>query len=108
MLLGDEEPGDLALNVHGDEHRTRFCRGLDARGRIGRLAEHFPRHLDYDWPGLEADAGEQFWSASASVLDVDLRERALDGERRPHGSLGVVLLRLRIAEESHQPVAELL
>ena len=28
--------------------------------------------------------------------------------RRPHGALGVVLLRVRIAEEGHQPVAELL
>ena len=37
-----------------------------------------------------------------------LRKRALDRERGPHRALGVVLLRLRIAEERHQPVAELL
>jgi hypothetical protein len=48
LLLGDEEPGDLALNVHGDEHRTRLRGGLDARGRIGRLAEHFACRIDYD------------------------------------------------------------
>ena len=44
----------------------------------------------------------------AGVPGVDVGEGALDRERRPHGPLGVVLLRLRIAEESHQPVAELL
>jgi hypothetical protein len=29
-------------------------------------------------------------------------------KRRPHGALGVVLLGVRIAEQGHQPVAELL
>ena len=33
---------------------------------------------------------------------------ALDCERCAHGALGVVLLRVRIAEEGHQPVAEFL
>ena len=42
------------------------------------------------------------------VSGVEVGERALDGERGPHGALGVVLLRLRIAEQRHQPVAELL
>jgi hypothetical protein len=30
----------------------------------------------------------------------------LDRERRPHGPFGVVLLRVRVAEQRHQPVAE--
>ena len=42
------------------------------------------------------------------VPGVEVGERALDRERGPHRALGVVLLRLRIAEERHQPVAELL
>ncbi len=42
------------------------------------------------------------------VPGVEGSERALDGERCAHGALGVVLLRLRIAEQGHQPVAELL
>ena len=42
------------------------------------------------------------------VPGIEFGERALDGERRAHGAFGVVLLRLRIAEESHQPIAELL
>ena len=44
----------------------------------------------------------------AGVSGVEVGERALDGERGAHGALGVVLLRLRIAEQRHQPVAELL
>ena len=43
-----------------------------------------------------------------AFLCVELGKRALDRERGPHRALGVVLLRLRIAEERHQPVAELL
>ena len=46
--------------------------------------------------------------APLGVPGVEVGERALDGERRAHGALGVVLLRLRIAEQRHQPVAELL
>ena len=42
------------------------------------------------------------------VPGVEFGERALDRERGAHRALGVVLLRLRIAEEGHQPVAELL
>ena len=46
--------------------------------------------------------------ARRGVPGVEVGKRALDGERGPHGALGVVLLRLRVAEERHQPVAELL
>jgi len=42
------------------------------------------------------------------VLAVQFGQRALDRKRRPRRSLGIVLLRHRIAEQRHQPVAELL
>ena len=42
------------------------------------------------------------------VPGVEVGKRALDRERGAHRALGVVLLRLRIAEQRHQPVAELL
>ena len=54
------------------------------------------------------DAGGKRRLARAGVLAVQLGERALDRERRPHRALGIVLLRHRIAEQRHQPVAELL
>ena len=40
------------------------------------------------------------------VPGIKVEERALDGQRSLRGALGVVLLRLCIAEERHQPVAE--
>ena len=46
--------------------------------------------------------------ARAGILAVQLGQRALDRKRRPRRALGVVLLRHRIAEQRHQPVAELL
>ena len=42
-----------------------------------------------------------------AFLAFRLIERPLDGERRAHGAFGVVLLRLRITEQGHQPVAML-
>ena len=46
--------------------------------------------------------------AAAGVLAVELGKRALDRQRRARRALGVVLMRHRIAEQRHQPVAELL
>ena len=106
LPLDDEEPGHVALNVHGDEHGTRLGNALDARGDIRRIAEHFSRLLDHDRPRLEPDPRQQFRRALDGVPRVDLTKGALDGERRPHRALRVVLLRRRVAEESHQPVAE--
>ena len=79
---------------------------LNARGDIGRVAEHFAGRLDHDRARIEADAGGELGRAFGGVPGVDLAKRALDRERRPHRALGVVLLRLRIAEQGHQPVAE--
>jgi hypothetical protein len=45
---------------------------------------------------------------AVGVLRVEIGERALDGERRPHGALGIVLLRPRKTEERHPSVAQLL
>jgi hypothetical protein len=44
--------------------------------------------------------------AFGGVPGIHLSKGALDRERRPHRAFGVVLLRLRIAEKGHQPVAE--
>jgi hypothetical protein len=96
------------LNTGGDQHRSRIGKGLHARGDIGRIAKHLARRVDHDWPGVDADAGDKLRAARAGVLAVEFGERALDGERRPHRALGIVLVRPRIAEERHQPVAELL
>ena len=49
----------------------------------------------------------EFRLAGAGVLAVEFGQRALDRKRRARRALGVVLVRHRIAEQRHQPVAEL-
>ena len=107
-VLGDEKPGRLPLHARGDEHGPRFGRGLHPRRDIRRLAEHFAGCVDHDRSGLQPDAGGKLGRAGSGVPGVEVGKRALDGERGAHRALGVVLLRLRIAEQRHQPVAELL
>ena len=45
-------------------------------------------------------------SAGRRVSRVQLGDRPLDAERSQDGAFGVILLRLRIAEEGHQSVAQ--
>ena len=108
MSSATNRPGDLTLHARGDEHRSRLGQRLHARGDIGRFAEHFAGRIDHHRPALEADAGGKLRRALAGVPGVELGKRALDRERRAHRAFGVVLLRVRIAEQRHQPVAELL
>jgi hypothetical protein len=92
FVLGDEEPGDLSLHGRGHEYGSRLGSGLDARGDIGGVAEHFAGPLDYDGPCIEADAGRELRRALGGVSCVQLGEGALDGQRCPQRALGVVLL----------------
>jgi hypothetical protein len=46
-------------------------------------------------------------SAGSGASGVEFGESALNGERGAHRALGVVLLRVRIAEQGHKTVAEL-
>ena len=106
-LFGDKQAGDLALHPRRDHHRARLCQRLHPRRNVWRIAVNLARRIDYHRAGFEADAGVERRLASAGVLAIDLGERALDRERRPRRAFGVVLLRHRIAEQRHQPVAEL-
>jgi hypothetical protein len=106
LLFGDEETRDLSLDVHGDEHRARISRGLNAGGNVRRVAEHLACRFYNDGPRLDADARRQLGCAFGSVPSVYVSESPLDRKRGAHRPLGVILLRLRIAEERHQPVAQ--
>ena len=106
-VLRDKQPGGLALHGRGDEDRARLGGALDSRGDIGRAAEHFARCVDHHQPGIEADPRGKFRRDFAGVSGVDCDKRALDRERRAHSALGVILLRVRIAEQRHQTIAEL-
>jgi len=108
LVLGDEKAGNLPLHRSGDQHRPRVGRRLHARRDIGRLAEHLARSVDDDGSGFKTDPSGKVWRAGARVARVEIGERAVDRECGAHRTLGVVLLRLRIAEERHQAVAKLL
>ena len=107
-LLGDEKSCHLPLNVHGDEDRARFGGGLDARGYVRCFAKHLPGRLHDNGTGLEPNAGQELGRTGIRVAGVEFAKRALDGERRAHGALGIVLLRTWVTKERHQTVAELL
>jgi hypothetical protein len=102
-VLRYEQSGGLPLDHGCDDDRTRLRGALDSRGDIGCFTEHFPRCVDHDLPGIKADPRLKIWSASCVYFD----KGTLDCERGAHRALGVVLLRVRIAEQRHQPVAEL-
>ena len=105
-VLRHEQPGGLSLDRGGDEDRTGLGGALNPRGDIGRFAEHFAGRVDHHLPGIEADPRGKPRRALAGVSGVDFDKSALDRERGAYRALGVVLLRMRIAEEGHQPVAE--
>jgi hypothetical protein len=69
-------------------------------GRVPRSRHH--------GPGFEADAGNKLRLAGAGVLAVQLRERPLDRELRPHGALSVVLLRDRMPNNAIRPSPDFL
>ena len=108
LVLGDEQARDLPVHAARDPDFSGRGGALHARGDVGRLAVHLAGRIDHDPPALEPDAGGKLRRAGRGVARVEVGERALDRERRAHGALAVVLLRLGIAEQRHQPVAELL
>ena len=97
-VLGHKQSGGLPLDRGRDQDRAGVGGALDPRGDIGRLAEHFACCIDHDLPGIEPDAGGEFRRTFSGVSGVDFDKRALDRERGAHSALGVVFLRVRIAE----------
>jgi hypothetical protein len=104
-VFGDEQPGGLTLHGRGHEHRSRLGQALNARGDIGRFPEHFARRVNHHRTRIKADAGDEL-RRLAGVPRVQVSKRALDEKRSARRAFGVVLLRLRIAEQRHQPVAQ--
>jgi hypothetical protein len=101
-----EQTSGLALDGRGDEDRAGIGGALDPSRDIGRIAEHLARCVDHHLPGIKADPRGKLGGAFVGVSGIDFDKRALDRQRRPHSALSVVLLRVRIAEQRHQPVAQ--
>ena len=107
-LFGDKQSGDLALHPRRDQNRAGFGQRLHPRRDVGDVAVNLARRIHHRRAGFEPDAGGERRLAGAGVLAVQLGQRALDRKRRARRALGIVLMRHRIAEQRHQPVAELL
>ena len=105
-ILDDKEPGDLALDVGGDEHGTGLGRRLNARGDAGRATEDAAHRIDHHFPGIETDSDGELRLAAFDGLGVQGSYRLLNGEGGSHRPLRVVLPRPRVAELRHQTVAE--
>jgi len=106
-LFDDEEAGDLALYLRCNQNRAGFRQGLHPCRSVGRVAVDLAHRIHHHGASFEADAGLKFWLSDTSILAVQVGKSTLDRQRSPRGALGVVLVRERVAEQRHQPVAEL-
>ena len=101
LLLDDEEPGHLPLHASRDQDRPRLSSGLDACRDVRRFSEHLAAGVYYDRAAVDADAGGKLGRARSGVPCVEVGKRTLDRQRRAHGALSVILLRLWVAEQGH-------
>ena len=94
----DVDPPDReAVRGRADQDLARLGDLLQAGREVDRLAggEGRVAGVGHDLAGLDADPR----------LELELVDRVEDPERSPHGALGVVLVRLRDAEGSHDRIA---
>ena len=105
-----EEIAEKLSRALGDDHRVRLGNALQARRKVRRLADdaallrltRSDQVADHDQPGRNADTGLQ---RSAGLQRT---HRCDQLQPRPHRPLGVVLMRLRIAEVDEHAVAHVL
>ena len=105
-LFRNKQPGDLTLHPRRDQDRARLGQRLHPRGDVGDVAINLAARIEDGGAGFEADTGDEFWLGRSGVLAIEFGQGALDRKRRACRALGVVLMRQRIAEQAHQPVAE--
>ena len=105
-----EQPADLPARRFGDDERVRHGERLQPGGEVRGLADDpalLRRALadqiaDHGEPGGDAEPHAQILSRRQSADRLDHRQ---PGAHRP---LGIVLMRLRIAEIDQHPVAHVL
>ncbi len=100
------------VRARADDHATGFRGGLQPAGGVDRVAgEHAVAgtggalEVDEHLAGLHPDPHLERRPALGGEAPVELGEHRLQLERRPHGALGVVLVRLRHAEHRQHGIA---
>jgi hypothetical protein len=102
-----KRPATWRCTPRGDQNRAGLGQRLHPRRDVGHIAIDLAGRIHHRRAGFEADASDKLRLAGTSILAVEVGESALDRQCCPHGALRVVLVRERIAEQGHQPVAEL-
>jgi hypothetical protein len=110
--LEREQLLDVTCGCRADSDSGRPGVLLKTSGDVDSIAEGVVALLgrrvvgqEDDGARVDADAGSKLDPVPLPHLARVLGKRLLDGERRPHGTLGVVLVRARNAEERIQAVA---
>ena len=104
--------GDEFSRRARDANGTGRCKRFDARRDIRRIADRAVLHVqiaadgaDDDGARVESDAGIQVRAQPIRPAIGQRRHLGLDIECRMRGSLGVVVMRDRCAEDRHESVA---
>jgi hypothetical protein len=107
-LLDDEQASYLPLDARCCYDRTRLGQRLCPRRNIRHVSVDLAACVDHNRPSIVGNACGKSGLIGGGVLAVQLGKRPLDRESCPHCSFGIVLLRHRVTEECHQPVAQFL
>ena len=89
-------------------HGTRLGKRLRPRRDVRHISENLAARIEHRRAGVDGDPCGHCGLSCAFVLAVHLGKRTLDREGGAHRPFGIVLLGDRVAEQRHQPVAELL
>ncbi len=108
MVLDDKQASDLSPHGRRDQQRSRLGRALHARGDVRSVAEHLARGIDDHGPAVEPDTGGEGRQVASGVRRIQVFERAEDNQAGASRAFRVILLRPRISEQRHEPVAQLL
>ncbi len=108
FVFDDEQARDLSPHGRRDEHCSRLGGALHPSGEVGRVAEHLAGGIHDHRTAIEPDAGGERRKSAPGVRGVQVFERAKDRQACARGAFRIILLRPRISEQRHQPVAELL
>jgi hypothetical protein len=104
-----EQVAEQTARGGGDDHRPRPSQGLKTGGKVRRLPDQsvLPQRTfsaevaDHDQAGCNANADRKRFHS----VRLESRNGGSDIERCPHGALGIVFMRTRIAEIGQYPVA---
>src|SRR5215469_443001 len=71
-FFDDEEAGNLALHLRGNQNRAGFRQGLHPGRGVRHVAIDLARRIQHHGPGFEADADLKFRLSDTSILAVQI------------------------------------